>query len=128
MLLLDPAWNPATEDQCFDRIHRLGQKEDVVVTRFIMKERWVALWWWLSYLHHVPLHGFVFPSIEEKMLEIQDKKKKLIAGAFRQSDNERRQQRIQDIRDIFGLWNRHVGYGEWIKLSVIGNFELLKKI
>ena len=37
------------------------------------------------------------------MLEIQDKKKKLIAGAFRQSDNERRQQRIQDIRDIFGL-------------------------
>ena len=41
MLLLDPAWNPATEDQCFDRIHRLGQTEDVVVTRFIMKDRFV---------------------------------------------------------------------------------------
>ena len=25
LLLIDPAWNPATEDQCFDRIHRLGQ-------------------------------------------------------------------------------------------------------
>ena len=45
----------------------------------------------------------IFHSIEEKMLAIQDKKRKLIAGAFRQSDNERRQQRIQDIRDIFGL-------------------------
>ena len=50
-----------------------------------------------------------FRSIEEKMLEIQDKKKKLIAGAFRQSDNQRRQQRIQDIRDIFGLWNFTLG-------------------
>ena len=37
------------------------------------------------------------------MLAIQDKKRQLIAGAFRHSDAERRQQRIQDIRDIFGL-------------------------
>ena len=27
------AWNPATEDQCFDRCHRLGQTRDVVVTK-----------------------------------------------------------------------------------------------
>ena len=25
LLLLDPAWNPASEWQCFDRIHRMGQ-------------------------------------------------------------------------------------------------------
>ena len=55
----------------------------------------------------------IFHSIEEKMLAIQDKKRKLIAGAFRQSDNERRQQRIQDIRDIFGLWNFSPWKGEW---------------
>jgi SNF2 family DNA or RNA helicase len=39
MLLLDPAWNPATEEQCFDRIHRLGQDQDVVVTKFVMADR-----------------------------------------------------------------------------------------
>ena len=59
MLLLDPAWNPATEDQCFDRIHRLGQTEDVVVTRFIMKDRSAAVQ--LDYEHmltltHLPQH------------------------------------------------------------------------
>ena len=37
MLLLDPAWNPSTEDQCFDRIHRLGQTKDCQITRFVMK-------------------------------------------------------------------------------------------
>ncbi len=39
MLLLDPAWNPCTEDQCFDRIHRLGQNNPVVITKFIMANR-----------------------------------------------------------------------------------------
>lgn len=37
------------------------------------------------------------------MLLIQDKKKDLISGAFRQTETERREQRIQDIRDIFDL-------------------------
>ena len=27
------AWNPAAEDQCFDRCHRLGQTKDVIVTK-----------------------------------------------------------------------------------------------
>lgn len=44
-----------------------------------------------------------FFSIENKMLDIQEKKKHLISGAFRQTEAERRNQRIQDIRDIFGL-------------------------
>jgi SNF2 family DNA or RNA helicase len=39
LILLDPAWNPATEEQCFDRIHRLGQTEDVEIIRLIMKDR-----------------------------------------------------------------------------------------
>lgn len=37
MILLDPAWNPSTEEQCFDRIHRLGQTKDVEIVRFVMK-------------------------------------------------------------------------------------------
>jgi len=80
MLLLDPAWNPSTEEQCFDRIHRLGQTKPVEITRFVMKN-----------------------SIEMKMLDIQERKKNLISGAFRQTEAERRQQRLRDIRDLFGI-------------------------
>ncbi|XP_066203422.1 helicase-like transcription factor [Saccopteryx leptura] len=33
VFLMDPAWNPAAEDQCFDRCHRLGQKQEVNITK-----------------------------------------------------------------------------------------------
>ncbi|ELR13499.1 SNF2 family Nterminal domain containing protein [Acanthamoeba castellanii str. Neff] len=57
--LLDPWWNPATEQQAIDRAHRLGQKLPVVVTRFI-----------------------IINSIEERILELQKKKNELARGAF----------------------------------------------
>ena len=37
LLLLDPAWNPAAEWQCFDRIHRIGQEKPVTIYKFITK-------------------------------------------------------------------------------------------
>ena len=46
---------------------------------------------------------YIIFSIEQRMLEIQAKKKDLISGAFRQTTGEMRQQRIQDILSIFGL-------------------------
>ncbi|XP_053565972.1 helicase-like transcription factor isoform X2 [Bombina bombina] len=33
VFLMDPAWNPAAEEQCFDRCHRLGQKKEVIITK-----------------------------------------------------------------------------------------------
>uniref|UniRef100_A0A8C4SVS4 Helicase like transcription factor n=1 Tax=Erpetoichthys calabaricus TaxID=27687 RepID=A0A8C4SVS4_ERPCA len=33
VFLMDPAWNPAAEDQCFDRCHRLGQMKEVIITK-----------------------------------------------------------------------------------------------
>merc|ERR1712083_527775 len=80
LLLLDPAWNPASEWQCFDRTHRLGQKKEVTIYKYITKN-----------------------SIEEKMMEIQEKKKDLISGAFHMPAKERRRQRVNDIRNIFGI-------------------------
>jgi len=80
LMLLDPAWNPATEWQCFDRCHRLGQTKDVNIYKFVTKD-----------------------SIEEKMVEIQEKKKELISGAFQMAADEIRRQRIEDIRNIFGI-------------------------
>ena len=45
-------------------------------------------------------------SIEEKMVAIQNRKKELITGAFNIGNEERRRQRIADIRNIFDLnWN-----------------------
>ena len=66
--------------QCFDRVHRVGQTKDVFIYKYITKE-----------------------SIEGQMMEIQRKKKDLINGAFHTPEEERRRQRIDDIRTIFGI-------------------------
>ena len=36
VFIVDPWWNPAVEDQAIERVHRIGQKKDVFVTRFLM--------------------------------------------------------------------------------------------
>uniref|UniRef100_A0A8C7ZIS1 Helicase-like transcription factor n=1 Tax=Oryzias sinensis TaxID=183150 RepID=A0A8C7ZIS1_9TELE len=78
VFLMDPAWNPATEDQCIDRCHRLGQKNNVVVTKFIVKD-----------------------SVEENMVKIQKKKQDLVEKAFGSAD--RKISRIDDIRALMEL-------------------------
>ncbi|NXN30303.1 HLTF factor, partial [Nycticryphes semicollaris] len=83
VFLMDPAWNPAAEDQCFDRCHRLGQKHNVVITKFIVKD-----------------------SVEENMLKIQNKKRELAAGAFatkRPSASEAKQTKINEIKALIDL-------------------------
>ncbi|NXI51988.1 HLTF factor, partial [Chloroceryle aenea] len=83
VFLMDPAWNPAAEDQCFDRCHRLGQKHDVVITKFIVKD-----------------------SVEENMLKIQNKKRELAAGALatkKPSASEVKQTKINEIKALIDL-------------------------
>ncbi|XP_064021634.1 helicase-like transcription factor isoform X3 [Pogoniulus pusillus] len=83
VFLMDPAWNPAAEDQCFDRCHRLGQKQNVIVTKFIVKD-----------------------SVEENMLKIQNKKRELAAGAFatkKPSASEVKQAKINEIKTLIDL-------------------------
>jgi SNF2 family DNA or RNA helicase len=52
----DPWWNPAVEEQATDRVHRIGQKNVVEVIKLIAKG-----------------------TIEEKILKLQEDKKKLIS-------------------------------------------------
>jgi SNF2 family DNA or RNA helicase len=52
----DPWWNPAVEEQATDRAHRIGQKNVVEVIKIIAKG-----------------------TIEEKILALQEDKKKLIS-------------------------------------------------
>uniref|UniRef100_A0A8C0B679 Helicase like transcription factor n=1 Tax=Buteo japonicus TaxID=224669 RepID=A0A8C0B679_9AVES len=83
VFLMDPAWNPAAEDQCFDRCHRLGQEHNVVITKFIVKD-----------------------SVEENMLKIQNKKRELAAGAFatkKPSASEVKQTKINEIKALIDL-------------------------
>ncbi|KAJ8786108.1 hypothetical protein J1605_006542 [Eschrichtius robustus] len=83
VFLMDPAWNPAAEDQCFDRCHRLGQKQEVIITKFIVKD-----------------------SVEENMLKIQNTKRELAAGAFgtKKTDaSEMKQAKINEIRTLIDL-------------------------
>ncbi|XP_048361411.1 helicase-like transcription factor isoform X2 [Sphaerodactylus townsendi] len=80
VFLMDPAWNPAAEDQCFDRCHRLGQKQDVTITKFIVEH-----------------------SVEENMLKIQDKKRELAAGAFGAKKPSSSETKINEIKTLLDL-------------------------
>lgn len=35
--LMEPQWNPMVEHQALDRLHRIGQKNEVITTRYIVK-------------------------------------------------------------------------------------------
>lgn len=59
VVLLDLWWNPALEDQAFDRAHRFGQKKDVFI------------------------HKLVIPkTVEERIQELQNKKRDLATKAL----------------------------------------------
>ena len=36
--LLEPQWNPMIEEQALSRVHRMGQRKDVKVVRYIMRD------------------------------------------------------------------------------------------
>ena len=36
--LMEPQWNPMAEEQALDRVHRIGQTQPVVATRYIVSE------------------------------------------------------------------------------------------
>jgi SNF2 family DNA or RNA helicase len=38
VILLDPWWNPATEAQAVDRVHRIGQTKNVMVYRLVSRD------------------------------------------------------------------------------------------
>ncbi len=77
VILYDIWWNPAVEEQAADRAHRIGQKNVVQVIKLITRG-----------------------TIEEKMSELQDKKRHLIEEII---DSEERSTSIlteEDIREI----------------------------
>lgn len=79
--LLDPWWNPGAEDQAMDRVHRLGQTRAVTVVKFAAKD-----------------------TIEERMLELQRRKRELAKAVFeRKTENERQQMRIAELSLLLSI-------------------------
>lgn len=77
VFMMDPWWSFAVESQAIDRVHRMGQEEEVKVYRFIAKD-----------------------SVEERMLRIQDRKKFIATSLGMMSDEEKKMQRIEDIKEL----------------------------
>jgi len=77
VLLLDPWWNPAAEEQAIDRVHRLGQTKPVFVTHFIIQG-----------------------SVEEKILDLQEKKRALIKGALG-NGSRNKENRLEELSLLF---------------------------
>jgi DNA repair protein RAD5 len=75
--MMDPWWSFAVEAQAIDRVHRMGQVSEVNVVRFVVES-----------------------SIEEKMLRIQERKRFLASSLGMMSDEEKRVQRIEDIKEL----------------------------
>lgn len=80
VLMVDPWWNPAVEEQALDRIHRIGQNKFVKAYKFITKD-----------------------SVEERMLEIQESKRVMRGNLFKYDKEERKKRNFEDLKEIFDL-------------------------
>ena len=77
VFMMDPWWSFAVEAQAIDRVHRMGQEDEVKVYRFIVKD-----------------------SVEGRMLKIQERKKFIATSLGMMSDEEKKLQRIEDIKEL----------------------------
>ena len=77
--LLDPWWNPAVESQAIDRTHRIGQDKHVIAYRMIAKN-----------------------TIEEKIMKLQQRKKKLASDLIQTDESVMKSITQDDIMELFG--------------------------
>jgi len=84
VFLFDRWWNPAIEDQAINRAHRIGQKDTVTVTRFVMEN-----------------------TIEKRIAEVLDRKRRLFNEVLEQNEPPSAMGLTQDeIYDLFDIKGR----------------------
>jgi SNF2 family DNA or RNA helicase len=76
----DPWWNPAVEDQATDRAHRIGQQRTVYSIKLIARD-----------------------SVEEKVLELQSKKKAVIDATIDGDNHLPKSMEWEDIRELLEM-------------------------
>lgn len=80
--IIEPQWNPMSESQALDRVHRLGQTNEVITTRYVMKKTW-----------------------EEQVLTVQRRKQELADLTLSSGSIDKAEltyQRLQYLKEIVG--------------------------
>ncbi|WEW56604.1 DEAD-like helicase [Emydomyces testavorans] len=77
VILADSWWAPAIEDQAVDRVYRLGQKRPTTVWRLVMEG-----------------------SIEDRVLNIQKRKRDLMTTAFRENNAKKGEEKRERLADL----------------------------
>ncbi|KAM0263121.1 hypothetical protein ACHAPA_008954 [Fusarium lateritium] len=80
VILSDSWWAPAIEDQAVDRVHRLGQTRETTIFRLVMEG-----------------------SVEERVLDVQGKKRELVTKAFREKNARNKKRENTRAADISKL-------------------------
>ncbi|MEK7727735.1 MAG: SNF2-related protein [candidate division KSB1 bacterium] len=78
VVIYDPWWNPAAEAQAIDRTHRIGQDKRVFAYKMIVRD-----------------------SVEEKILQLQERKKALISDLISTDAGLFKQLTVDDIGGLF---------------------------
>src|SRR3989339_239430 len=78
VFIVDPWWNPAVEMQAMDRAHRIGQDKKVFVYKMIAQD-----------------------SIEEKILKLQESKKKLVEDLIVEEKSLLKEIDLKGIESLF---------------------------
>jgi len=76
--IIDPWWNPAVENQAIDRCYRIGQDKKVFAYRMICKN-----------------------TVEEKIINLQNKKKKIAGDIIQTDENIMKTLDTNDIQELF---------------------------
>ncbi|OBT91661.2 hypothetical protein VE01_10347 [Pseudogymnoascus verrucosus] len=87
VVILEPFWNPFVEEQAIDRVHRLTQKIDVIVYKITIAD-----------------------SVEERILELQEKKRELANQAIEGGKNGGVSK--LGMKEIMQLFRRDAEYTE----------------
>lgn len=77
VIIMEPWWNPAVEDQAIDRINRFGQKKEMRIFKLITKN-----------------------TVEEKIKEIREEKKQLIQITIEQQNRDKKSQSTLDADSV----------------------------
>ncbi|KAI9491231.1 SNF2 family N-terminal domain-containing protein [Zychaea mexicana] len=80
VFICDPWWNPAAELQAMDRIHRLGQRRPIKITRLVIEN-----------------------SIESRIVQLQEKKTALVESTLGKDTSALEQLSVDDLRFLFVL-------------------------
>ena len=77
VIIYDPWWNPAAEQQAADRTHRIGQDKPVTIYKLVVKN-----------------------SIEEKIIALQGRKRELFNQVVEASQDESAKLSIEELREL----------------------------